>query len=73
MATSFSLYKEFVNHNDEESNIDFRTNNIRRQVWRSLICMDTWGTETLGRPSMGRWSSRIMDKLPHCSAGNVGH
>lgn len=71
MATSLGLHKEFVNHDDKESNSDLDTNNIRRRVWWSLICMDTWGTETLGRPSLGRWSAGITAKLPHCSVGNV--
>lgn len=71
MATSLGLHKEFANHDNRESNSDLNMNNVRRRVWWSLICMDTWGTETLGRPSMGRWSAGITAKLPHCNAGNV--
>jgi hypothetical protein len=71
MATSLGLHKEFANHDNQKSNSDLHSNNIRRRVWWSLICMDTWGTETLGRPSLGRWSAGITAKLPHCSVGNV--
>ncbi|KAJ5134352.1 hypothetical protein N7448_000625 [Penicillium atrosanguineum] len=29
---------------------------LRCRVWWSLVCMDTWASMTLGRPSMGRFS-----------------
>ena len=33
----------------------------RRKTWWSLFCLDTWGSMTLGRPSLGRWDSRMMN------------
>ncbi|KAH8701549.1 fungal-specific transcription factor domain-containing protein [Talaromyces proteolyticus] len=70
MATSLGLHKEFLlNENKSTRNHDAAID-MRRRVWWSLICLDTWGTETLGRPSLGRWSAGITAKLPHCAAGN---
>ncbi|OJD20689.1 hypothetical protein ACJ73_07975 [Blastomyces percursus] len=37
---------------------------IRRRVWWSLFCLDTWAHMTLGRPSLGRWGHGITAKLP---------
>jgi len=38
---------------------------LRRRVWWSLFCLDTWSGMTLGRPTCGRWDSDTMDtKLP---------
>ncbi|OIW30082.1 hypothetical protein CONLIGDRAFT_680869 [Coniochaeta ligniaria NRRL 30616] len=34
---------------------------IRRQIWWSLFCLDTWGAMTLGRPTLGRWDSKTMN------------
>jgi len=33
----------------------------RRQIWWSLFCLDTWGSMTLGRPTLGRWDPETMD------------
>jgi hypothetical protein len=42
---------------------------LRRRVWWSLFCLDTWSGMTLGRPTCGRWDSDTMDtKLPTISA-----
>lgn len=34
---------------------------IRRRIWWSLFCLDTWGSMTLGRPTLGRWDPDTMD------------
>lgn len=37
---------------------------LRCRVWWSLVCMDTWASMTLGRPSMGRFSTnRVIHPL----------
>lgn len=42
---------------------------LRRQIWWSLFCLDTWSGMTLGRPTCGRWDSDTMDtKLPTLSS-----
>lgn len=33
---------------------------IRRQIWWGLFCFDTWGSMTLGRPTLGRWDPETM-------------
>ncbi|KAI1373872.1 fungal-specific transcription factor domain-containing protein [Hypoxylon crocopeplum] len=44
---------------------------IRRQVWWSLFCLDTWGSMTLGRPTLGRWDPKTMNVQPVVVAGNM--
>lgn len=34
---------------------------LRRRIWWSLFCMDSWGGTTLGRPTLGRWDPQTMD------------
>lgn len=44
---------------------------LRRRVWWSLFCLDTWSGMTLGRPTCGRWDSDTMDtKLPTLSTSH---
>ncbi|KAE8549647.1 hypothetical protein EYB25_008169 [Talaromyces marneffei] len=38
---------------------------FKRRVWWSLCCLETWGHETLGRPSMDFFRPSITVKLPH--------
>ncbi|KAF7545843.1 hypothetical protein G7Z17_g8858 [Cylindrodendrum hubeiense] len=52
---------------------------VRRRTWWSLICLDTWATTTLGRPSLGRWGPEVNIRPPevgvdegHDSAQHVG-
>lgn len=37
---------------------------IRRQIWWSLFCLDTWGSMSLGRPTLGRWDPKTMNVHP---------
>ncbi|VTT76449.1 unnamed protein product [Fusarium fujikuroi] len=37
---------------------------VRRRTWWSLVCLDTWTTTTLGRPSFGRFSPSIDVQFP---------
>jgi hypothetical protein len=41
---------------------------IRRRIWWSLFCLDTWGSMTLGRPTLGRWDPETMNVS---SAGDI--
>ncbi|KAL1895871.1 hypothetical protein Sste5346_004968 [Sporothrix stenoceras] len=36
----------------------------KRRIWWSLCCLETWGQETLGRPSMDVFGASITVKLP---------
>ncbi|WEW59623.1 hypothetical protein PRK78_005102 [Emydomyces testavorans] len=66
MATMLGLHKEFTGNQDPASQTSQRkfSVDLRRRVWWSLFCLDTWGYMTLGRPSMGRWGPGITAKLP---------
>jgi hypothetical protein len=33
----------------------------RRKIWWSLFCADTFGSMTLGRPTLGRWDPETMN------------
>ncbi|KAI2629954.1 fungal-specific transcription factor domain-containing protein [Hypoxylon sp. NC1633] len=44
---------------------------IRRQIWWSLFCLDTWGSMTLGRPTLGRWDPKTMTVQPVVVASNM--
>lgn len=72
MAASLGLHKEFALPNDSAKTLDKSAIDLRRRVWWSLVVLDTWGSETLGRPSLGRWAAGITAKLPHASIGSVG-
>ncbi|KAN0115463.1 Fungal specific transcription factor domain containing protein [Hyaloscypha variabilis] len=41
-----------------------RGSQTRRHIWWSLFCLDTWGSMTLGRPTLGRWDPETMDVNP---------
>ncbi|KAN0072849.1 Fungal specific transcription factor domain containing protein [Elaphomyces granulatus] len=66
MAATLGIHREFSGNNDSKQN---SVAELRRRVWWSLLCMDTWGCETLGRPSLGRWGPGITAKLPQYSKG----
>jgi hypothetical protein len=34
---------------------------MRRRIWWSLFCLDSWGCMTLGRPTLGRWDTETMN------------
>ena len=34
---------------------------MRRLMWWSVFCLDTWGATTLGRPTLGRWDPDTME------------
>ncbi|KMP06500.1 hypothetical protein CIRG_06181 [Coccidioides immitis RMSCC 2394] len=67
MATVLGLHKEFIGNQEAASQNSQRkfSVDLRRRIWWSLFCLDTWGYMTLGRPSMGRWGPGITAKLPH--------
>ncbi|EEP77531.1 conserved hypothetical protein [Uncinocarpus reesii 1704] len=66
MAIMLGLHKAFAdNHNDASLGNQRKFSiDLRRRIWWSLFCLDTWGYMTLGRPSMGRSGPGITVKLP---------
>ena len=40
---------------------DEKSSRMRRKMWWSLFCLDTWGSMSLGRPTLGRWDPATMD------------
>jgi hypothetical protein len=73
MAIALGLHRDSVaRHGDtrsqEASHQQRATIELRRRIWWSLFCLDTWSGMTLGRPTCGRWDSGTMDtKLPTSS------
>jgi hypothetical protein len=66
MAAALGLHKEFAETRQIPSPAKIASMDLKRRVWWSLFCMDTWACMTLGRPSMGRYGSTITVKPPHC-------
>jgi hypothetical protein len=67
LATSIGLHRESNSHATSTTTIfqdQSDQNNIRRRVWWCLVCLDTWGMENLGRPTLGRWGPGITTQLP---------
>jgi hypothetical protein len=64
MAVTLGLQRE---PSDIHSMLDPRKSGIqefKRRVWWSLCCLETWGHETLGRPSMDYFGPSITVNLP---------
>lgn len=66
MAAGLGLHKEFADTRQAPSPAKIATMDIKRRVWWSLFCMDTWGGMTLGRPCLGRFGPNITVKPPSC-------
>jgi hypothetical protein len=66
MAAALGLHKEFAETRQIPSPAKLASMDLKRRVWWSLFCMDTWAGMTLGRPSMGRIGTTITVKPPLC-------
>jgi hypothetical protein len=69
IATALGLHKEIADtDSDESENRPLQSpsvpNDLRRRIWWSLYCLDTWGSMTLGRPTLGRSSTAVSTKPP---------
>ncbi|RHZ63552.1 hypothetical protein CDV55_104814 [Aspergillus turcosus] len=69
MATALGLHKEIADTDENESESrplqsPSVPNDLRRRIWWSLYCLDTWGSMTLGRPTLGRSSTAVSTKPP---------
>ncbi|KAF7168673.1 hypothetical protein CNMCM5623_001613 [Aspergillus felis] len=65
MATALGLHKELADADESESRPlqPSVPADLRRRIWWSLYCLDTWGCMTLGRPTIGR-SSMAVSTMP---------
>lgn len=68
MAITLGLHKEFSGSNDRSHKLSA---DLRRRVWWSMFCMDTWAYMTLGRPSLGRCGPGITARVPYGSGDRV--
>lgn len=62
MALSLGLHRIPLQNFDSSStqvSQKQRWLDTRAKTWWSLFCLDTWASFSLGRPSLGRWSSDI--------------
>jgi hypothetical protein len=68
MATTLSLHKDALGDYQGEATA---ATALRRCIWWSLFCMDTWCGMTLGRPTFGRLGTAITVRLPEHADGQV--
>ncbi|KAI7759087.1 hypothetical protein LZL87_012826 [Fusarium oxysporum] len=62
MASALGFHRESSQQDGDDDR--FEAAEVRRRTWWSLVCLDTWTTTTLGRPSFGRFSPSIDIQLP---------
>jgi hypothetical protein len=66
-ASALGLHRQF----QTPGSTDGSTVEVRRRTWWSLICLDTWATTTLGRPSLGRWGPEVNIRPPEVGIDEV--
>jgi hypothetical protein len=74
MATALGLHREYAEptHHGFGNNLsiiqhgetDAISPEMRRRIWWSLFCLDSWASTTTGRPSLGRMGASITVNLP---------
>ncbi|CZR40615.1 uncharacterized protein FPRO_10205 [Fusarium proliferatum ET1] len=62
MASALGFHRE-PSYQDGDGD-QYEAAEVRRRTWWSLVCLDTWTTTTLGRPSFGRFSPSIDVQFP---------
>ncbi|KAH7081073.1 fungal-specific transcription factor domain-containing protein [Paraphoma chrysanthemicola] len=77
MATALGLHREYSERSDVGKQLmlpgeeDSISPEMRRRIWWSLFCLDTWASTTTGRPSLGRMGSSITVMKPGTAANAV--
>ncbi|GFF40287.1 hypothetical protein IFM58399_05870 [Aspergillus lentulus] len=74
MATALGLHKETADTDASETRPLQSSSvpvDLRRRIWWSLYCLDTWGCMTLGRPTLGRSSMAVSTKPPANSSNTL--
>ncbi|RMZ70845.1 fungal specific transcription factor domain-containing [Pyrenophora seminiperda CCB06] len=70
MATALGLHREYSERSDESRQAkgvgeeDSISPEMRRRIWWSLFCLDSWASTTTGRPSLGRMGPSITVMRP---------
>ncbi|KAI8932870.1 hypothetical protein NX059_010351 [Plenodomus lindquistii] len=70
MATALGLHREYSERNDASRQFtangeeDSISPEMRRRIWWSLFCLDSWASTTTGRPSLGRMGPSITVMRP---------
>lgn len=81
MATALGLHREYseASKNDPSRHLntiapgeaDSISPEMRRRIWWSLFCMDSWASTTTGRPSLGRMGPSITVLPPGTATNSV--
>lgn len=74
MATALGLHREYSDSSKSERHTNLHvlapgeadsiSPEMRRRIWWSLFCLDSWASTTTGRPSLGRMGPSITVLLP---------
>ncbi|KAI4649051.1 uncharacterized protein J4E78_008569 [Alternaria triticimaculans] len=70
MATALGLHREYSERSDASRQFmapgeeDSISPEMRRRIWWSLFCLDSWASTTTGRPSLGRMGPSITVLRP---------
>ncbi|KAL5115716.1 hypothetical protein ACEQ8H_006428 [Pleosporales sp. CAS-2024a] len=77
MATTLGLHREYSERSDAASQLmpqgveESISPEMRRRIWWSLFCLDSWASTTTGRPSLGRMGPSITVMKPGTAANAV--
>ncbi|KAF1947462.1 hypothetical protein EJ02DRAFT_429894 [Clathrospora elynae] len=77
MATALGLHREYSERSDASRQFlapgeeDSISPEMRRRIWWSLFCLDSWASTTTGRPSLGRMGPSITVMRPGTAANAV--
>ncbi|KAJ9628252.1 hypothetical protein H2204_009369 [Knufia peltigerae] len=63
LAIILGFHKDFPETTTQKSTSSINAE-MRRRIWWSLCMLDSWATNGLGRPTMGRISTGVTVKLP---------
>jgi hypothetical protein len=70
MATALGLHREYSERSEAGSHLKLPgveesiSPEMRRRIWWSLFCLDSWASTTTGRPSLGRMGPSITVLKP---------
>jgi len=77
MATTLGLHREYSERSESGNNMmlpgfeESLSPEMRRRIWWSIFCLDTWASTTTGRPSLGRMGPSITVLKPGTAADAV--
>jgi hypothetical protein len=77
MATALGLHREYSERSDASRQFvapgkeDSISPEMRRRIWWSLFCLDSWASTTTGRPSLGRMGPSITVLRPGTATNAV--